>query len=139
MSKQTIALIYNFLEEKDSVCAEIFKRGFQPDSSSIVNFPPLDNIIQQFIKSTKKNEKKVDSSVEGEAESEKKIMEIAQQNPSKFLEQIVQKRKEAVTSSESECDQSKTESESESDEKHFSAQKRQKIDSGAVRKFFKRK
>lgn len=71
-----------------------------------------------------------------EVKDENKIMENAKQNPSEFLEKIVEKRKAATTSSESESEEVKSETENEQDEKAVSAQKRQRINSGSMRIFF---
>lgn len=67
-------------------------------------------------------------------------MEIAQKNPSQFLERIIQKRKDTESTTEGESDESKnTCSSSTSDDQQVSAQKRRKISSNAMRKSWSKK
>lgn len=136
MSKELIGLIYKFLVENDSTCAEIFKRGFNPDTTSVDNLPPLENIVEQFINSRKKNLKNANKSSSEAAVNyeEEKIMEIAQKNPSDFLEHIVKKRIEKTENgSSTETDSSEdmpTTLSSSSEENIVSAKKRRKLNSG---------
>lgn len=143
MSKELIALIYNFLVQNDGTCAEIFKRGFNPDPTSVDNLPPLEEIVEQFKNSSKRNLKKATKSLseDGAADS-KKIMEIAQQNPSHFLEHIVKKRiekteKESSTETDSSEDvPTPPSSSSSSEETVMSAKKRRKMNSGSQKKLW---
>lgn len=149
MSKELIALVYNFLVEKDATCAEIFKRGFEPDITCAQNLPPLEEIGNHFINSKKNNIKKKplpeDDAVVAASDA-RKIMEIAQKNPSNFLEHIIKKRdgknEERWSSSDSDTDdlpEERHSSTSSSEDIVVSAKKRRKLNSGANRKVWTNK
>lgn len=89
MSDEVIALIYNFLSDKDQTCAEIFKRGFELNLACVEDLPPLEEIVKFFIKSKKK--KSEPSTLPNNDEVEN-IVAMAKSNPSDFLERIVKKR-----------------------------------------------
>lgn len=140
MSKELIALVHNFLVKNDGACAEIFKRGFNPDPSLVGNLPPLEEIVEQFINSTKKNLKRSmkSSSEDGPGHHDaKKIMAIAQKDPSNFLEHIVKKRiekQEKSLSTDTDSSEEMPTSSSSSEEIVVSARKRRKLNSGCKKK-----
>lgn len=127
MSKESVALIYKFLTENDGTCAEIFKRGFNPDVSCVENLPSLDEIVQNHIKSKNKEQQPPLQNPLDESLKSSKIMAIAQKNPSEFLERIVKKRVDDVESdTSSETDTTKTSS-SDSEVEIVSAKKRRRL------------
>lgn len=139
MSKELVALVFKFLSEKDGTCAEIFKRGFEPDLECIENWPSLAEIVDKFVQSKKIAEKPPAEERSHASHEDKIIMAVAQKNPSDFLERIVQKRidKKNDSDTESQTDESsekETTSNSDSeDEIVESAHKRRKMNNSTKR------
>lgn len=129
MSKELVALIYKFLADNDGTCAEIFKRGFNPDVSCVEGLPSLDEIVQKSIKSKQKGQQPALDNQLNESPKSLEIMAIAQKNPSEFLERIVKKRvgaEDSDTDSQTDSPKSKTTS-SDSDVDIVSAKKRRRL------------
>lgn len=91
MEKQVISLIYLFLSEKDQTLAEIFKRQFSPDLSTVDDLPSLIEIVEDYIKKSKKSSSKSSSSEAVDLNSTQisAMIQSTKMNPSSFLERIV--------------------------------------------------
>lgn len=124
---EVVALIYGFLSEKDHTCAEIFKRSFNPDLNCSKDLPPLEDIVEFYMKSRKKKAETKEIERHNEYKSSYEIG-----TPSDFLTKIVKKRNEEIIS-DSESDGTTKESpisSSDSDIPFVSAPKRKKTASG---------
>lgn len=131
MSKELIALVFKFLSDKDGTCAEIFKRGFEPEIQCVENWPSLEEIVDMFVQSKKKAEQPPTAGLANATHDEQKIMAAAQKNPSDFLERLVQKRLEknhdSDTESQSDTSSNKTATSDSEDAIIVSAEKRRKM------------
>lgn len=136
MSEQeVIALVFDFLKKKDQTCAEIYKRAFDPDQTIVENLPPLEEIVEFYLKS----KKKVESKKSGKAnivdpKELENMMQIAKTKSSDLLTLIVNKRNQgdvwdSDTQSEEE-DEDKVISSDSDEEKVQKEQKRRRTSNG---------
>lgn len=58
MSNEVLAVVYEFLNERDQTCADIFKRGFDPKPNCAKDFPHLEEIVDFYIKTKMKEASK---------------------------------------------------------------------------------
>lgn len=136
MEQQVISLIYLFLSDKDKSLAEIFKRQFNPDRSNMSDLPSLMEIVEDYIKRSKKSTLKVNSSepIDLNSSQVNAMIQSTKMNPSNFLERIVNTRDAEKISSDDETteddDQPSISSES-SPEITKSAAKRRRTHAGA--------
>lgn len=137
MSDEVIALVYNFLAQKDASLAEIFKRGFSPNLECVSSLPPLEELVRLFIKSKKKNASPTTSA------SNEKIQSMMKTkiDLSDFLEKIVLRRakENSETTSESESEKELEISESSSDSDIVVSAPKRKCLEGGHKKVFQQK
>lgn len=126
MTDKVFTLVYSFLERKDKTCAEIFKRSFE-EKIGASDLPPLEDIVELFLKSQKKAEKTVVEPI-----NEVDIQSLVQNYQAKsgdLLTRIVRKNKNENDSfDESDSSSSDFSTDSSSDDiVQKSAPKRRKI------------
>lgn len=135
MTEEVLALVYKFLQNKDQTCAEIFKRGFNPNENCASNLPSLEEIVQFYIASKKKETSRslrTNDTTMSSSELQSMI-EIGKTKSSDFLTRIVNKRKDCVSESEEESDQvsdPESDSDDDSEEIRHSEPKRRRTSAG---------
>lgn len=141
MSQEVISLIYAFLNEKDATLGELFKRQFDPDVSLAGNFPSLEQIVQEYIRKTKKVAlpKTTNSHV---IDLDSSLINIARTKPSDFLERIVNRNDENISedsTSSSDSDQKSSSSSDSETQVERSAAKRRRTSNGTQKLWDKKK
>lgn len=140
MEQQVISLIYLFLSDKDQSLAEIFKRQFSPDLSNVSDLPSLIEIVEDYIKKTKKSSSKKDCNepIDLNSSQVSAMIQSTKMNPSSFLERIVKMRDGAKISSDEDSSDESTKDEHQlsvssesSPEVITSAAKRRRTSTGA--------
>lgn len=139
MSKEVLALVYEFLKEKDQTCAEIFKRGLNLNLTCAKDLPCLEEIVDFYIKSKKKEASK-SSDVKISNINTKKLESMKQMGKTKscdLLTQIVHKRNNdsiiigTDTDSNTETEEENTQNSSDSDQEVVKKEtKRRRVSDG---------
>lgn len=132
MTDKVFTLVHSFLERKDKTCAEIFKRSFE-EKIGASDLPPLEDIVDLFLKSQRKAEKTVLEPIKDV--DIKSLIQNYQAKSSDLLTRIVRKDKNENDSHDgsdsSSSDDILTDSSSDSDDiVQKSAPKRRKIAAG---------
>lgn len=139
MEKEVIALIYNFLTEKDRSLAEIFKRQFNPDLNIVADLPSLVEIVNEYIKKTKKDSAKNKLEDVMNTSQISSMIQNTKRNASEFLERIVAKQEVSEHTSDTETeDELQLVSTDSSPEMITSAAKRRRSNVG-VQKIWEKK
>lgn len=139
MSGEVLALVYEFLKKKDQTCAEIFKRGSNLNVICAKDLPCLEEIVDFYIKSKKKEASK-SSDVKISNMNATKLESMMQMGKTKscdLLTQIVHKRNsdsiiiDTDTDSNTETDGEITQNSSDSEQEVMKKEtKRRRVSDG---------